>query len=40
METALLTLLLALAALVVLDLAALRFGSDSRHTGDDRPNWW
>jgi hypothetical protein len=26
-------------ALVVLDLAALRFGADSR-SHDDRPNWW
>ena len=40
MDTALLTLLVVLAALVVLDVAALRFGADSRHTGDDRPDWW
>jgi hypothetical protein len=26
-------------ALVALDLAALRFGADSR-SRDDRPNWW
>jgi len=32
-------LALILLALVVLDLAALRFGVDSRHLDNERPNW-
>ena len=40
MDGTLLTLFLLLAALVLLDVAALRHGVDSRHTGDDRPDWW
>ena len=35
-----LTIPFILAALVLLDLAALRFGTDTRHSGDDRPDWW
>ena len=35
-----LTILLLLAALVLLDLAALRYGVNSRHSGDDRRDWW
>jgi hypothetical protein len=35
-----LTLIVVLLALVVLDLAALRFGHDSRAAMDERRNWW
>jgi hypothetical protein len=48
MDGALVILLAFLGALVLLDLAALRHGVDSRHTrshltgtpADDRPDWW
>lgn len=40
MSTSLLVLILALSALVVLDLAALRYGVDSRRSRDDRRDWW
>jgi len=36
----LLMIALALLALVMLDLMALRFGADSRPRRDRRPNWW
>ncbi len=39
MDSPLLGLLFFLLALVLLDLAALRFGVDSRQTRDRRPNW-
>ena len=32
--------LAALIGLVILDLAALRFGRDSRRLGRPRRNWW
>jgi hypothetical protein len=39
MDTTALVIVLAVVALVALDLLALRFGHDSRSHGD-RPNWW
>ena len=44
MDGAVLIVFVLLASLVLLDLAALRFGVDSRCSdgprGDDRPDWW
>jgi hypothetical protein len=39
-DTPLLILILAVSALVLLDVAALRFGANSRRPDDDRPDWW
>lgn len=39
MDAKLLILIAILAALVALDLAALRYGRDSRRI-DDRADWW
>ena len=40
MDASLLWLVLILVALIAFDLASLRFGRDSRHTGADRRDWW
>ena len=40
MDGSLVALLLAVLALVVLDVAALRWGHDSRPRLDERRDWW
>jgi len=37
---ALLVVLSLLASLVLLDLAAIRWGADSRHVDGERRDWW
>jgi hypothetical protein len=34
------SLLAILTVLVLIDVASLRWGTDSRHTSRDRPDWW
>ena len=40
MDSSIFGLLLFVLGFVLLDLAALRFGVDSRSNRGDRPNWW